>query len=129
VTKSLPTVDCRLVCGSAVIKPPQGSSLFGASLAISGNILAVSAPDTPPNGAIYVFQIGAGDKLRQLAVLSTTDGRITGIGDSLVMTDDTIVAGALISARWNATVLHALTWPSAHPPHEQQIPVSADRRE
>jgi hypothetical protein len=81
---------------TAVIKAPQGSSLFGASLAISGNILAVSAPNTTPSGAIYVFQIGSGGKLTQLAVLSTTDGQVTGVGDSLVMTDDTIVAGAPI---------------------------------
>jgi len=81
---------------TAVIKAPQGSSQFGASLAISGNILAVSAPNTVPNGAIYVFQIGAGGKLTQLALLTTTDGQATGVGFPLVMTHDTIVAGAFL---------------------------------
>jgi FG-GAP repeat len=81
---------------TAVIKAPQGSSQFGASMVIRGNILAVSAPDTAPNGAVYVFQIGAGGKVTQLAVLTLTaaDGPYTGVGDSLAMTDDTIVAGA-----------------------------------
>jgi len=74
---------------------PAGSSGFGNSLAISGNLLAVGAPDTVPGGVVYLYQAGAGGALKQLATLTESNPQpFDGLGASVAMTNNTIVSGA-----------------------------------
>jgi hypothetical protein len=71
---------------------------FGASVAISGNTIAVGAPETSggfENGAVYVYtNSGSGWGSASVVKLTASDGKNQdGLGAPLAMSGDTIVAG------------------------------------
>lgn len=80
----------------------RGGELFGTSVAVSGNTVAVGAPARASHGhknqgAVYVFtRVGTGWKhFRQRAVLVAGNGRTDDyLGASVAISGNTIVAGA-----------------------------------
>src|SRR4051794_20295483 len=73
----------------------DGTDMFGLSVAVDGNTLAIGAPaDAKGQGAVYVFE-RSGDDWRQTGKLTASDGK-TGdvLGISVGISGDTVVAGA-----------------------------------
>lgn len=100
-----------LSCGSALGQAngvPQLAELtasngipqdgFGVSVAISGNVVVVGAPDANSNkGAVYVFEkpMSGWANMTQIAELTVPDGEANdAFGYSVGISDNTIVAGA-----------------------------------
>ena len=87
---------------TAFLRPsdkPPGSN-FGNSVAISGSVIAVGAPFSPPNlgGAVYVFVEPSGGwkgTVTETAKLTPSDATPNGgMGWSVAITGNTIVAGS-----------------------------------
>jgi len=83
----------------AKLTPSDGVHLgfFGASVAISGNTVAVGMADTSLPGAVYVFTKPAAgwNNMTQTAKLTASDGTANNyLGYSLAISGNTIVAGA-----------------------------------
>jgi uncharacterized repeat protein (TIGR01451 family) len=78
------------------VKKVTGGTGFGTSVALSGNTLAVGAPDDGGNGAAYIFDrdLGGADNWGQvIRVTAPSTGRF---GQSVGIDADTVVVGATL---------------------------------
>lgn len=78
-----------------VVKDGAGSDMFGASVAISGNTLAVGAPgDDVSRGSVYVFERTGAIWEDPQKLIATSGSSLDRFGASLAISGDTMVAGS-----------------------------------
>ncbi len=78
-------------------------SRFGASVAISGDTIVVGAPGDPgelglQQGSAYVFVRSGGVWSEQRKLEASDPAQFDGFGNSVVISDDTIVVGAVLAS-------------------------------
>jgi hypothetical protein len=77
------------------LKANTASSLFGQSVALSGNTIVVGAPGSTQPGTAYVFVQNAGTWTQQVR-LNASDVTVDGFGSSVAVDGGTIVVGAAL---------------------------------
>jgi hypothetical protein len=117
------TVD-PLIQVAKLTSGDTGGELGAGALAISGDVVAAGAPDATdggngPNGAVYVFVKPSGgwaNLTSYTAKLTNGNANFDGLGQSVAISGDTIVAGAHGSGYADVFVKPSTGWTSTAAP-------------